>query len=136
MDADVLDKLRKAGKINADAREYGKKLVKVGASLLDVSDKIEEFILKHGGGLAFPAQLSRNDQAAHNCAAHEDKTSPIYGMPIINVDQARTVIVLKRSMNAGFAGIQNALFYKNNTRMLFGDAKQSVQALVAAFKAG
>lgn len=73
MDPDILDKLRKAGKINADAREYGRKLVKIGASLLDVSDKIEEFILKHGGGLAFPAQLSRNDQAAHNCAAHEDK---------------------------------------------------------------
>ncbi|MBT7610006.1 MAG: NAD(P)(+) transhydrogenase (Re/Si-specific) subunit beta [Bacteriovoracaceae bacterium] len=69
-----------------------------------------------------------------NPAAREDKESPIYGMPIINVDQARTVIVLKRSMGAGFAGIQNPLFFKNNTRMLFGDAKGSVQGLVAEFK--
>lgn len=74
MDPEVREKLRKAGKINAEAREYGKKLVKVGASLLEVSDKVEAFILKHGGGFAFPTQLSRNDNAAHNCAAHEDKT--------------------------------------------------------------
>ena len=69
-----------------------------------------------------------------NPAAREDETSPIYGMPIINVDYAGTVIVLKRSMNAGFAGIENPLFYKENTRMLFGDAKQTIQALVAEFK--
>ena len=69
-----------------------------------------------------------------NPAAREDESSPIYGMPIINVDYAGTVIVLKRSMNAGFAGIENPLFYKENTRMLFGDAKQTVQALVAEFK--
>src|SRR3989338_8926759 len=75
MDPEVHEILRKAGKINADARDYGKKLVKVGASLLDVTDKVEGFILKRGGGLAFPTQMSRNDQAAHNCAAHEDKTT-------------------------------------------------------------
>ncbi len=69
-----------------------------------------------------------------NPAAREDESSPIYGMPIINVDSARTVIVLKRSMNAGFAGIENPLFYKENTRMLFGDAKKTVQELVAEFK--
>ena len=69
-----------------------------------------------------------------NPAAREDESSPIYGMPIINVDFAKTVIVLKRSMNAGFAGIENPLFFKENTRMLFGDAKQTVQALVAEFK--
>ena len=69
-----------------------------------------------------------------NPAAREDESSPIYGMPIINVDYARTVIVLKRSMNAGFAGIENPLFYKENTRMLFGDAKKTVQELVAEFK--
>lgn len=69
-----------------------------------------------------------------NPAAREDEGSPIYGMPIINVDYARTVIVLKRSMNAGFAGIENPLFYKENTRMLFGDAKKTVQELVAEFK--
>jgi H+-translocating NAD(P) transhydrogenase subunit beta len=69
-----------------------------------------------------------------NPAAREEESSPIYGMPIINVDKARTVIVLKRSMGAGFAGIQNSLFYKDNTRMLFGDAKESLQNLVAEFK--
>ena len=69
-----------------------------------------------------------------NPAAREDETSPIYGMPIINVDQAKTCIVLKRSLNPGFAGIENALFFQPNTRMLFGDAKTSVQALVSEFK--
>jgi len=69
-----------------------------------------------------------------NPAAREDPSSPIYGMPIINVDFANSVFVLKRSMAAGFAGIENPLFYKDNTRMLFGDAKTSIQALVAEFK--
>jgi NAD(P) transhydrogenase subunit beta len=67
-------------------------------------------------------------------AASEDKSSPIYGMPIIEAARARTVMVLKRSMAAGFAGIENHLFYKDNTRMLFGDAKASLQSLVAEFK--
>ncbi len=69
-----------------------------------------------------------------NPAAREDSSSPIYGMPIINVDQAKTVIVLKRSMASGFAGIENPLFTKENTRMLFGDAKTTVQQLVSEFK--
>jgi NAD(P) transhydrogenase subunit beta len=69
-----------------------------------------------------------------NPAASEDKSSPIYGMPIIEAARARTVMVLKRSMAAGFAGIENHLFYKDNTRMLFGDAKASLQSLVAEFK--
>lgn len=69
-----------------------------------------------------------------NPAAREDPSSPIYGMPIINVDQARSVFVLKRSMASGFAGIDNPLFVKENTRMLFGDAKASIQALVAELK--
>jgi len=69
-----------------------------------------------------------------NPAASEDKGSPIYGMPIIEAARARTVIVLKRSMAAGFAGIENHLFSKDNTRMLFGDAKASLQSLVAEFK--
>ena len=69
-----------------------------------------------------------------NPAAIEDESSPIYGMPIIETFNAKTVIVLKRSMNPGFAGIQNALFFRENTRMYFGDAKASIQALVAEFK--
>ena len=69
-----------------------------------------------------------------NPAAREDEQSPLWGMPIINVDHARTCIVLKRSMNPGFAGVDNPLFFKENTRMLFGDAKKSIQGLVAQFK--
>lgn len=69
-----------------------------------------------------------------NPAAREDKDSVIYGMPIINVDKAKTTIVLKRSMSPGYAGIDNPLFYKDNTRMLFGDAKKSIQGLIAEFK--
>ena len=71
-----------------------------------------------------------------NPAAREVETSPIYGMPIINVDKAKTVLVLKRSMAAGFAGVENPLFVKENTRMLFGDAKATVQQLVSEFKEG
>ena len=69
-----------------------------------------------------------------NPAALDDESSPIYGMPIIETQRARTVIVLKRSMNPGFAGIQNALFFAENARMYFGDAKASIQDLVAEFK--
>lgn len=68
-----------------------------------------------------------------NPAAQEDPSSPLYGMPIIEVHKSRTVIVLKRSMRPGFAGVENPLFFKNNTRMLFGDAKATIQALVAEF---
>ncbi len=69
-----------------------------------------------------------------NPAARDDETSPIYGMPIVEVDRARAVFVLKRSMASGFAGIPNPLFFKENTRMLFGDAKASIEALAAEFK--
>ena len=69
-----------------------------------------------------------------NPSARNDENSPIYGMPIINVDQARTVFVLKRSMGSGFSGVDNPLFFGDNTRMLFGDAKQSIAAVVAEFK--
>jgi NAD(P) transhydrogenase subunit beta len=69
-----------------------------------------------------------------NPAARSDKSSPIYGMPILNVDQARNVIVLKRSMNPGFAGIENELFYDPKTSMLFGDAKSSLTRLVQEMK--
>jgi H+-translocating NAD(P) transhydrogenase subunit beta len=69
-----------------------------------------------------------------NPSAREDETSPIYGMPVINADHARTVIVLKRGRGKGFAGIENPLFFKDNTRMLFGDAKSSLMSLVGEFK--
>ncbi len=69
-----------------------------------------------------------------NPAARSEKSSPIYGMPIIDVDKSRTVIVMKRSMASGFAGIENPLFYLPQTRMLFGDAKNVMQELVAEFK--
>jgi len=69
-----------------------------------------------------------------NPAAREMESSPIYGMPVINADKAKTVMVLKRSMAAGFAGVDNPLFVKENARMLFGDAKATVQQLVAEFK--
>jgi NAD(P) transhydrogenase subunit beta len=69
-----------------------------------------------------------------NPAARNDPTSPIYGMPILNVDQARTSVVLKRSMSAGFAGIDNPLFYNPKNMMLFGDARQSILKVIAALK--
>jgi len=69
-----------------------------------------------------------------NPAAREDEASPIYGMPIINADSAQTVYVLKRSMNTGFAGITNPLFFRENTRMIFGDAKKTVESLIEQFK--
>jgi NAD(P) transhydrogenase subunit beta len=69
-----------------------------------------------------------------NPAARNDENSPIYGMPIINVDYARTVFVLKRTMAAGFSGVDNPLFFGENTRMLFGDAKESISSVIAQFK--
>jgi H+-translocating NAD(P) transhydrogenase subunit beta len=69
-----------------------------------------------------------------NPAARTDKTSPIYGMPILNADRAKSVIVLKRGMAAGFAGIENELFYDKRTSMLFGDAKSSLTALIGEIK--
>jgi len=69
-----------------------------------------------------------------NPAARDDPSSPIYGMPILDVDRARNIIVLKRSMGHGFAGIDNALFYHEKTRMLFGDARQSLTQVGQALK--
>ena len=69
-----------------------------------------------------------------NPAAREDIGSPLYGMPVINVDEARTVFILKRSMSPGFSGVQNPLFFKENSRMLFGDAKTTISTLVSEFK--
>ncbi len=69
-----------------------------------------------------------------NPAARTDPSSPIYGMPILNVDHAKSIIVLKRGMGSGFAGIENELFYNPKTAMLFGDAKKSLTALVQEMK--
>jgi len=69
-----------------------------------------------------------------NPAARNERSSPIYGMPILNVDQAKSIIVLKRSMNPGFAGIENELFYNPKCSMLFGNAKDSLIKLVTAVK--
>ena len=69
-----------------------------------------------------------------NIAARDDQSSPIYGMPIIEADRASAIFILKRSMNPGFAGIDNPLFTHPNTRMLFGDGKESVSKIIAEFK--
>jgi NAD(P) transhydrogenase subunit beta len=66
-----------------------------------------------------------------NPAARTQKGSPIYGMPILNVDQAQTVMVVKRSMNPGFAGIENELYYNEKTMMLFGDGKGMLTQLIS-----
>jgi H+-translocating NAD(P) transhydrogenase subunit beta len=71
-----------------------------------------------------------------NPAARTDKSSPIFGMPILDVDKAHTVMVIKRSMNPGFAGIDNPLYYLDNTLMLFGDAKQFVSSIVKELSGG
>jgi H+-translocating NAD(P) transhydrogenase subunit beta len=70
-----------------------------------------------------------------NPAARDQPGSPIYGMPIIDADYAKGIVFLKRSMRPGFAGIDNALLYDPKTTMLFGDAKDTLAALVAAIKA-
>jgi NAD(P) transhydrogenase subunit beta len=69
-----------------------------------------------------------------NPVARNDKSSPIYGMPILNADKAKNVIVIKRGQGAGFSGIENALFYLDNTRMLYGDGQAAVSSLIAAVK--
>lgn len=69
-----------------------------------------------------------------NPAARTDKSSPIYGMPILNVDAAQSVIMMKRGMSSGFAGVQNELFFLDKTQMLFGDAKDSVEKITAEVK--
>jgi NAD(P) transhydrogenase subunit beta len=71
-----------------------------------------------------------------NPAAKKDPSSPIYGMPVFNVDQSRSVIVLKRSMNPGFSGVENELFFQPNTMMVLGDAKKTLLAMISELKEG
>ena len=69
-----------------------------------------------------------------NPAAKLDKTSPIYGMPILDVEKSKSIVVLKRSMNPGFAGLDNDIFYNDKTIMLFGDAKDSIDSVTKSIK--
>jgi NAD(P) transhydrogenase subunit beta len=71
-----------------------------------------------------------------NPSAKTDKSSPIYGMPVFNIEQSRSVIVLKRSMNTGFSGVENELFFYPNTMMVLGDAKKTILALWQELKEG
>jgi NAD(P) transhydrogenase subunit beta len=69
-----------------------------------------------------------------NPAARDDEGSPIYGMPILNVDEAETVVMIKRSLSPGYSGVPNELFYADNTKMLFSDAKEAVAEIADAVK--
>ena len=69
-----------------------------------------------------------------NPVARTNPDSPIYGMPILNVDQAKNVIVIKRGQGKGFSGVENALFFADNTRMLYGDGQKAVSELIAGIK--
>ena len=71
-----------------------------------------------------------------NPAAKKDPASPIYGMPVFAVEQSRSVIVLKRSMNPGFSGVENELFFQSNTMMVLGDAKKTLLSMIAELKEG
>jgi NAD(P) transhydrogenase subunit beta len=97
-------------------------------------DKLKDMEEINGEFAACDVALVIGANDVVNPAARSDKGSPIYGMPILNVDQARSVIVMKRTMSPGFAGIENELFYSERTALLFGDAKASLAKLVEEVK--
>jgi NAD(P) transhydrogenase subunit beta len=102
----------------------------------DVSyERLEEMDQANGEMAATDVALVVGANDVVNPAARTEPGCPIYGMPILDVDSARTVVFLKRSMRPGFAGIDNPLLYDPKTTMLFGDAKESLAKLVAAVKA-
>jgi NAD(P) transhydrogenase subunit beta len=98
-------------------------------------DRLKEMELINGefGRTDVALVIGANDVT--NPAARTDPTSPIYGMPILDVDESKSVIVLKRSMRPGFAGVDNELYYNSKTSMLFGDAKSSVSEITEELKA-
>jgi NAD(P) transhydrogenase subunit beta len=95
--------------------------------LMEMEDANQEF-----GTTSVVLILGANDVV--NPAAKDDPSSPIYGMPILEVEQAEHIIVNKRSMKPGYAGIENDLFFKPKTSMLFGDAKKVLQDLLGELK--
>ena len=107
----------------------------IGYALLNMTDT-QDVTPRAGRTQRIPSQrmliLGANDVV--NPAARTDPGSPIFGMPILNVDQARSIVVLKRSMAAGYSGVENELFYHERCAMLFGDAKESVQTLITSVK--
>lgn len=97
-------------------------------------DKLQEMETANDGFKTTDVVLILGANDVVNPAAKSDPASPIYGMPILEVEQAKTVIVNKRSMKPGYAGIENALFFQPKTSMLFGDAKAALQKLIAEIK--
>jgi H+-translocating NAD(P) transhydrogenase subunit beta len=98
-------------------------------------DKLKEMDEINGEFARTDVSLIIGANDVTNPAAREDAGSPIYGMPILDVDKSQSVIVLKRSMSSGFAGIDNPLFYADKTQMLFGDAKKSVGEVLGEIQA-
>ena len=120
-----LETSEEAGEPEADLRRFRAKVDRVAAGSHRWERVVDE-----------PADVAlvigANDVV--NPAARDDKRSPIFGTPILDVDKAQTAVVIKRGRGAGFAGIENSLFYADNTRMVCGDAQAVVSKLIAGVK--